>query len=347
MARLAKTLRDSVRHMRDSCRGLRQRPVASDVTARGSVLLIGPPEFRPAPRLLTDAQPTGPPMPLDAVRAWPTPPDGQADDVILAAESLKAASADAVDRILSIMAHARRRVIVAPGTADASCLDAVEAALRARRSGRVASVTRIAPDGGDPGALVAAKRRIGELILVAGPSAAGKSSFMKHLASARPHRVNAPTGYAHAAAAVAERLQIAPGRHWWPPAYAKHLHEVSTASLDRLLLQYDFTRPAKRAWARGERDPVLDVVDTAAWSSAITIWTPPDRLREQARHRAGAAASSKLQNYADPDRVRWMYRTFAEAIEGGVDQHCVIEIDTQTRFADPRDWHRFIAGAGA
>ena len=352
--RIEKVVRERARHVRDVYWGMRRSPLSGEKEPSGTVLLVGQGGVDPSLPFLAHAQRLEGPVPLARVLSGTVPTRGRIAEIVLSTDSLNAEPESAVDQVLRVLDQARSRVLItAPTTAAQERLTTLRVAMDRRRSGRVAGITHLGPDGRNPDRLVVVKRHIGHLVLIAGPSAAGKSSLMQQLvAPGRPEAAER-SGRAKAAALLAEHLNITPGRHWVPVAYAKHLHEISTPNLDRLLLQYDFSRPARRHWAHDRPDPVLDVVESASRASAVTVWTPPHRLRQQAqqrdrkwtRLRRGSAKTPKANRYNDSEAILRMYQNFFHAVRGRVDEHCVIEIDTQVRFHDPAQWPELPASA--
>ncbi len=356
MKRVKKILRRRARNIRELYRDMRHRRLADHGDAAGRAILVGAPGFAAAAPNAPDGHCVDGPFALATVLSWRLPARHNEADVILATESLDADSGRAVDQILQVLRHAAYRLILTAGSPPTrQRLDALRTALRDHGSGRVAQILPGGWDGTGPDHVIVVKRRIGHLVLVAGPSAAGKSSFMNKLVLGARAESDGRTPYAAGVRGVADHLGITPGRHWAPVAYAKHLHEVATPELDRLLLQYDFSRPAREHWSRNRSDPVLDVLETASRTSAITLWTPPDRLREQARQRDRRRTplrhrprrSAKMKRYADPERVLQMYDAFFEEIGGRIDDHCLVEIDTSVQFHDVAEWQRLRRVAAA
>lgn len=355
MNRIEKILRHRARNLREVYRGMRHRRPVGNGHAAGRLMLVGAPGFAADVPHVPDRGSADGPFPLPTVLSWRLPAEHTGTDVILATESLDADAARAVDQIRHVLRHAAYRLILTAASPHArKRLDTLRNALHEHGSGCVAQILPGGCDDSGPGHVILVKRRIGHLVLVAGPSAAGKSSFMKRFIQGAQAGSESRSRYAAGVGVVADHLGMTPGRHWAPSAYAKHLHEVSAPALDRLLLQYDFSRPAQKYWTRHGSDPVLDVLDTASRTSAITLWTPPDRLREQVRQRDRTRTplsrrprrASKMQRYADPANVLQMYDDFFQEIEGRVTEHCLIEIGTSIQLHDVAEWqrlHRFAA----
>jgi len=347
--RVEKILRSRARNLREVYRDMRHRRGADHGHTAARAILVGAPGFAAQGPNLPDLDTAEGPFPLATVLSWRLHARSNGADVILATESLDADPGRALDQILHVLRHAAYRLILTAGsTRTRERLGALRNALHDHGSGRVAQILPGGWDATGPDHVIVVKRRIGHLVLVAGPSAAGKSSFMNKFVLRARANSESRARYAAGVQSVADHLGITPGLHWAPVAYAKHLHEVSVPELDRLLLQYDFSRPARKYWSRNSADPVLEVLETASRTSAITLWTPPDRLREQARQRdrrrtplpRRTRGSAKMKGYADPERVLQMYDAFFQEIGGRVDDHVLIEIDSSIQIHDVAEWQQ-------
>lgn len=103
-------------------------------------------------------------------------------------------------------------------------------------------------------------RRIDRLVIIAGPTAAGKSTFIKQLTARPPPEIRARYG-----------LEDLPD---WPQMVANRLVQLDELELERLILHYDFL------WAPGgARAPAL--LDGAREITLMTLWTPAARLERQ------------------------------------------------------------------
>jgi len=378
VARLKKTIARRLRRFRAAAQAVAASPRRLDPAfdAPASQLLVGPPDFAPTTRLAAETGRTGHdgmavdgPVPLeqvlarraDALTAGSRPTPLADEEVVVGLDSLAAGAMSADSAVLGLLGLSRARVIVlsAEGGDAAAALDTLAAALIARDSGQVAAVRPLRRGWpGAPAGLVVTRRRIGHLLLVAGPSASGKSSLMAPLTrDARPGDAagsGARAANEAAAQAVAGYLGIARGAHWGRPAYAKRLSALGDPVREHLVLQYDFSRPLRQYWPLGQPDPVLDVLDCAQRVSAVTLWTPPPRLVRQAVQRArGRLPASargepvgKTRLYADPDQVLSMYQCYFDAVDGRVDGHCVVEAGADLAVYTPDAW-RELVGAPA
>lgn len=343
MQGIKRTLANHMRQGRDMYRDVHGGPGTHDGLASGRVLLVGSTRDRPEGWPLGNARGVDGPISLSTVLSRHRAAHDVQDDVILPVNTLDMDPQAAADQIVALTAHASRHILVVAETGEARTkLDTLHAMLQARRSGGIANIMRVEQTHGHLDRLIIVKRRVGHLLLVAGPSAAGKSSLMKSLVMPMRSDGQCRSVYEEAARAVAERLNIKPGRDWLPRVCSKHLHEESNPEVDRLLLQYDFSRAEQQHWSRKQPDPVLDVIESASRASAITLWTPQDRLSEQARKRARkkvlrhiVKGSRKARTYADPAYIHAMYHHYFCAIQDRVDDHHIIEVDSQVRFHEP------------
>jgi len=184
---------------------------------------------------------------------------------------------------------------------------------------------------------IAHRRSVGRLVVVAGPTAAGKSTVI-----ARLERGDLPE--------LAARLDLGDPAGWRVVAgNEKAVAAFQDTRVDRLILHYDFLRSRYKHGTTYERDPGLDVVEAAAEVQLVTVWTEPGRLRRQleraelrevepgtfegnARHR------TLWQDYQDAALVRRHYRDwfrYAARIRGA---HHVISLGDPPRLYPAAEW---------
>ncbi len=114
---------------------------------------------------------------------------------------------------------------------------------------------------------IAAKRRIDDLVVVAGPTASGKSRLIERIVAGHEP-------------ALCARLGIDdPGL--WPAMNAFDLVLPQAPHMERLLFHYDTMRPFKRSAHVHERDEALDILGCAPRVRVVTIYNPPEELLEQ------------------------------------------------------------------
>lgn len=115
---------------------------------------------------------------------------------------------------------------------------------------------------------VAHKRRIGHLVVLAGPTSSGKRTVAKALTNGEIPEVTRLLGVDDPAL-------------FGPSTQDGMLREPGPAAIERMLLRYDILRPRFTNAHILDRDPVLGVLDTATRRSFVTIFAPPEALRQQ------------------------------------------------------------------
>jgi tRNA (mo5U34)-methyltransferase len=190
---------------------------------------------------------------------------------------------------------------------------------------------------------IATRRRIGRLLLVAGPTAAGKTTMIERLKKG-------------ALPEVAERLELGDARAW-PTIPAGKLREIAEPAIDRLIFHYDFLRPYLRRGASLVRDEALDPLEVAERVQAVTIFTPPERLLRQYEQSeieprlaarkdvpAGERRARLWREYRDPAAIARLYRAWFEFCRGRIREHWVVTLDPQTRIEPAEAFEARLAG---
>jgi 2-polyprenyl-3-methyl-5-hydroxy-6-metoxy-1,4-benzoquinol methylase len=155
------------------------------------------------------------------------------------------------------------------------------------------------------------KRRIGHLIVVSGPVAAGKSTFIERLFSGK-----LPD--------VAAQLGLKPGER--PPVLGTSSNAPKTeAELPVAISHYGFLRPYMRPAMTCSRDEALDVIDAAERVTVVTLRVDPDALVERITKGeidaapGGKASQRHLQlreEYRNPQRLAAHYDRWAKYVAG-------------------------------
>ena len=115
--------------------------------------------------------------------------------------------------------------------------------------------------------IVADKRRIRRLVVIAGPTSAGKSTLMDKIQQGQLET-------------LCERIDLDERDKWEP----KELYEIirdSRNELDRIMMHYDFTTRLKWNMNLCAMTDFMDIVRSADRVSIVTLWTEPEQLREQ------------------------------------------------------------------
>jgi len=119
--------------------------------------------------------------------------------------------------------------------------------------------------------VIAKRRRIGELHILAGVPAIGKSTLLQTLRS--------PEGKD-----LAQRLHLDLSEPWVFATYTSLLKETAQ-SLDRVLVQYNFSSPLTHGPLHRFEYGILDLMQSAARVRVTTMWLPAEKLK--ARYQAG------------------------------------------------------------
>jgi hypothetical protein len=183
---------------------------------------------------------------------------------------------------------------------------------------------------------IAQRRRIEQLVVVAGPTASGKSTLISRLQT-------------DAVPEIALRAGIDRGADWLA-AGSKDLASIARPVIPRLIFHYDFLRPYLRSAKVHARDEGLDVFDCAERVTTFTLVCSAAQLREQL-HRGEIAPSTFFgrhvgprrhrlleREYADPDRVREHYRRWFDHLRTRPGEHRVVSLDGGTRVRPIAEW---------
>lgn len=216
--------------------------------------------------------------------------------------------------------------------------------------------------------------KIGHLLIVAGPTAAGKSTVLDNLATADPLLLR-------------ERLGVEDLRSW-SRIGANRLVALKELQESRVILHYDFLWAPENSRALGSlgnRVPAL--IRGAREISLVTLWTPADRLERQLvegklRKALASGWQEKLKAwlfrllprrsirrlaailpleslnrllpgrqlihhlllvriYSRRERVIELYRRWLELCDAegsGIQNDCILEFDRQMRFYSRAEW---------
>ncbi len=192
---------------------------------------------------------------------------------------------------------------------------------------------------------VAHRRRIGELVVVAGATGSGSAALARQLASGQ-----APEVAALAGTGDGSRFTLVD---------ANELSEFSEPTVDRLILHYDILRPHRRSAKTHARDEVMDVLRCAQRVTFVTLWRPPELLRRSYESepvsfatRAGWYFEGRrrrklLQEFADPQELIGHYQRWFDFASGTQIRHFVVSPDAEPRLVRLEQWQRSPQGSGA
>ncbi|HGY89838.1 MAG TPA: methyltransferase domain-containing protein [Planctomycetes bacterium] len=183
---------------------------------------------------------------------------------------------------------------------------------------------------------IAHKRRIDHLLVVSGPTSAGKKTLMRRL-----RQNELPE--------LAEKIGVPDGSAWGEPKNASRIFEPDTPHRERMLLHHDFLRPYLRSTVTHQRDEANDLFECARRVTFVTVWTPAERLRKQitqAEIEKARAAGKKpkkrhlkiAKEYEDPSRVAEHYRRWFDYTATVSEEHIVVDFENGFRMRDVDTW---------
>ncbi|MFP3855446.1 MAG: class I SAM-dependent methyltransferase, partial [Anaerolineales bacterium] len=143
---------------------------------------------------------------------------------------------------------------------------------------------------------IADKLRIDDLLIVAGPSASGKSRFIRNLAQGGQPEVDR----------IMENCD-AP----WVEGRPNHIGDLPRAHLPKLAYHYDFMRPFLRGPFNFERDRATDVFSVAEAVTSVTLVTEAKELADRWDRRE-IRAKTHFGMYLGPKRAKKIARTFGD-----------------------------------
>jgi hypothetical protein len=168
------------------------------------------------------------------------------------------------------------------------------------------------------------RRRIDTLTVVAGPTSAGKSTFIEKLQSSPELRKQV---------GIPDTIDLV--------ASYKLYHQPPTEPLGHVLFHYDILRPFGRALRTHERDPVLSLLTSARQVNVLTIKTSSERLIEQITTGEPEASPrhQKIKKlYGDPEFLKRWYGSWGRFIKSLPNTRSVIvENDGEFRVRNDSD----------
>ncbi|MCA0433864.1 MAG: methyltransferase domain-containing protein [Proteobacteria bacterium] len=182
--------------------------------------------------------------------------------------------------------------------------------------------------------VIAHKRRIGHLLVVGGPTSAGKKTLMRQLRENKLPELAGKLGTPDAAV-------------WGTPLNANHLDEPSSAVMEHAILHYDIMRPHFRSTRVYARDEAMDLLSCADKVTFVTVLTPAERLRNQIQvaelsRKKDSRKLRILDLYKDPAAVRGIYESWIDFAKPKADAHYLAELnpDGSYTFSNASDLHR-------
>jgi SAM-dependent methyltransferase len=188
---------------------------------------------------------------------------------------------------------------------------------------------------------VARRRQIGRLIVVAGPSSAGKSTLIQRLLAGELPELAGALGMKDNAA--------------WKTVTSGSLAHLNTPRTGNLLFHYDFIRALSKSSKTYERDEAFDILECAEEVTFLTLWTPPEVLRQQLEQSEilphmkkgvfrGNQRHLRLRaQYEDRQAVIRFYRDWIEFCRTKPGRHLVVQLARDVKCYQPEEWEREVA----
>ncbi len=166
--------------------------------------------------------------------------------------------------------------------------------------------------------VVAQKRRIDHLTIVAGPTSSGKSTFIDQLVESPDLRVRA---------GVPEKIDAVTS--------AGKYRQLPTGPLGHVVFHYDTLRPFDRSLRTYQRDPAMSLVAAARNVTVLTLDPPRERLVDQivtANPDASQRHRRLAQLYREPGFLdRWRDLWYAHA--AGIPNARLLLVDSSSGYA--------------
>ncbi len=182
---------------------------------------------------------------------------------------------------------------------------------------------------------IAHRRRIGHLLLFAGPTAAGKRTLARELFARRLPQLE-------------DRLGLDDPAAFEPLLQNTDLYAPGPAERPRLALRYDILRPRTTNVPDYEHDPALEVLACSSRVSIVTLFVSPAHLQAQLsaaeRRRPPRRWSRRhrrvLRHYEDGWAVLEDYRRWFAFTAGVAAEHVVVLPEEGYAVVDAREFHR-------
>lgn len=143
---------------------------------------------------------------------------------------------------------------------------------------------------------IADKLKVDSLLVVAGPSASGKSRIIRELAAGRRPEIDALVGNHEAP---------------WLEGLPNHIGDLPQPHLAKLAYHYDFMRPYLRGPFNFERDRATDIFSVADAVTSVTLVTEAKELADRWDRRE-IRAKTHFGMYLGPKRAKKIARTFGD-----------------------------------
>ncbi len=177
------------------------------------------------------------------------------------------------------------------------------------------------------------KRQIKKLVIVAGPTSVGKSTLIEELMN-------------HSVPDIAQTLGIEKGATM-AFAGANSIARQFNGNVDTFLFHYDIVRPFRRSAKTHERDEALDILDTAEDITVLTLWTPPDILRQQFEkskilNRGKIKKNERrwkiFQDYADKNKISEFYNGWLKFCRDKKVKNYMVKLQPEPEIISDQKW---------
>ena len=184
---------------------------------------------------------------------------------------------------------------------------------------------------------VAHRRRIKRLIVIAGPTSAGKSTLIEDLERGQ-------------ASQVAERLDMGDSSTWQymdPQDFRK----VEDLEMDRVVLHLDFLSRLKWDIEDYRRMPYMELFGGAERINVLTLGVEPDQLLRQfqkgeiddyaRRHGRNPTHPKTLRlqkDYSEPETIEAFYRHWFDFVQTLDAEHVIANVTAEPQFYDVEQW---------
>lgn len=182
------------------------------------------------------------------------------------------------------------------------------------------------------------KRKVGKLIVVAGPLVNQTSALIKKLKTGELPELK-------------ERLGMDDGTPW-TVMVPKQPIKISEPHIKNLIFQYDLLRPFLRSAKVHNRDHVLETLNTADHLTFLTLWHSPSVLKEKwakqqipQKIKLGLFGKKKRdlllqKELEDSSKIRAFYQSWFEFTKKKSADHLIVCLENGVRFYSLEEWEK-------
>ncbi|QEF99650.1 bifunctional 3-demethylubiquinone-9 3-methyltransferase/ 2-octaprenyl-6-hydroxy phenol methylase [Stieleria maiorica] len=191
--------------------------------------------------------------------------------------------------------------------------------------------------------LIGYKRRIENLIVIAGPTSAGKTTLKNKLASGQANELCKELGIGDISC--------------WQQMEFYDLINHPRAELPNVIMHYDFHARLKWNLEHEQMFEFVDIVNSARNLKIVTLWTAPDQLRKQFEtseiqdhiRRTGVAPKSGKtlrlrEDYKDANKIVQYYRCWLDFASSFESKHYILSNTDETRMMTVEQWESECSG---